>query len=254
MADLATVMAPVPSRTIRGKPGRVLLIMPAFNEAGRLGPLIENVREAFPLADVLIVDDGSSDATAREALAAGASVARHPFNLGYGAALQTGYRFAISKGYDFLVQMDADGQHDPLGLDALLDAVRKGRADVAIGSRFLSPEGFKSSFARRLGSTFFGALASLITGRRVTDPTSGFWAMNRGAVEICSRDTFPHDFPDADVLIALGRAGLRIEEVPVRMFPRAEGVSMHKGLRPLYYVFKMTLSIFVELLRTRASR
>jgi glycosyltransferase involved in cell wall biosynthesis len=244
-------MAPLPSKGPSPARERILVILPAFNEATRVRPIVERVREIVPAADVLIVDDGSSDDTAREAGSGGAFVARHPFNLGYGAALQTGYRFALERGYDFLLQMDSDGQHDPGCLPDLLEPVRQGRADVCIGSRFLSNQGYRSTIARRIGSALFGALTSAITKKHITDPTSGFWSMNRAALERCARDSFPHDYPDADVLIALHRAGLRMEEVGVRMFPRADGASMHAGLRPLYYVFKMSLSIFVELLRKR---
>jgi glycosyltransferase involved in cell wall biosynthesis len=257
MPDAATLMAP-DKRASRESPslasGRILLVMPAYNEAARLRLLVRRVREIFPSADVLVVDDGSSDGTAGEARAGGAFVARHPFNLGYGAALQTGYRFAVERQYDFLLQMDSDGQHDPLCLVDVLEPVRNEEADVAIGSRFLSTNAYKSPVARRVGSALFGSLASAITGKRVTDPTSGFWAMNREAIRLCARDSFPHDYPDADVLIALHRAGLRMEEVPVRMFPRADGPSMHGGLRPFYYVFKMSLSIFLELFRKRLQR
>jgi glycosyltransferase involved in cell wall biosynthesis len=251
MPHAATFMAPAPSKGSSPAADKILVILPAFNEARRVRPIVERVREILPAADVLIVDDGSSDDTALDARAGGAFVVRHPFNLGYGAALQTGYRFALERGYDFLLQMDSDGQHDPACLSELLEPVRKGRADVTIGSRFLSNQGYKSPVARRLGSALFGALASAITRKHITDPTSGFWSMNRAAIERCAQDSFPHDFPDADVLIALHRAGLRMEEVPVRMFPRSDGASMHAGLKPLYYVFKMMLSIFVELLRKR---
>jgi glycosyltransferase involved in cell wall biosynthesis len=254
MPDTATVMASQPAPKATRRTARILLLIPAYNEAARLRPLIRKTREILPETEILVVDDGSSDATASEASAGGAWVARHPFNLGYGAALQTGYRFAVERQYELLLQMDADGQHDPLCLRGLLEPVAEGRADVAIGSRFLENGSYESPAARRIGSALFGTLASIITGKRITDPTSGFWAMNRNAFELCASDAFPHDYPDADVLITLHRAGLRTVEVPVRMFPRAGGPSMHGGLRPFYYVFKMTFSIFVELLRKRRSR
>lgn len=254
MLDAATVMAPANRDQADKAKARILLIMPAFNEAARVRTLVRTVRELFPTADVLVVDDGSSDSTGDEARSGGAFVARHPFNLGYGAALQTAYTFAVRRGYNVCVQMDADGQHDPLSIQDLLSPILNKQADVAIGSRFLTTGAYKSPVARRMGSVLFGTLASRITGNRVTDPTSGFWAMNEDAMRLCARDSFPHDYPDADVLVALHRAGLRMVEVPARMFPRADGPSMHGGLRPIYYVFKMSLSIFLELFRKRLQR
>ena len=231
---------------------RVLVIVPAFNEAARVAKVLHAVREIKPDADILVVDDGSTDATSAEAVAANAFAARHPFNLGCGAALQTGYKFAIERGYDFMIQIDADGQHDPSCLGAILEPVEQGRADIAIGSRFRWEGGYKSTPERRLGSWLLGKLASLIISYEITDPTSGYRAMNRKALSLCAQDSFPHDYPDADVLISLHRAGLVIEEVPALMHPRVGGQSMHRGLRPMYYVFKMTLSIFVALLRRKS--
>jgi hypothetical protein len=237
-------------------PSTPLVIIPAHNEEARIVGVIESIFRHLPGAEVLIVDDGSKDRTCEAALGTRASVVSHPFNLGYGAALQTGYRYALAKGYGSLVQMDGDGQHDPAFIPHLLAAIEGGDADVAIGSRFLPVGGMVSDYApyqatlmRRLGMKFFGTLASLIIGQKVTDPTSGYQAMNSRVLEWVSGDRFPFDYPDADVIIMLHRAGFRIREVPVRMFERRDKKSMHSGWKPLYYVFKMFLSIFVTLLR-----
>ncbi len=152
--------------------------------------------------------------------------------------------------------MDGDGQHDPASLQALLDTIQRGDADLAIGSRFLetqeSDEGrlsYRASLVRRCGMRLFGTIASLIIKQRVTDPTSGYQAMNRKVLEWVSSDRFPWDYPDADVIIMLHRAGFRILEVPVKMYENQEKRSMHSGWKPIYYVFKMFLSIFVTLMR-----
>lgn len=224
------------------------MIIPAFDEAPRIGRAVAGVRAALPQADILVVDDGSRDGTAACARAAGARVASHPFNLGYGAALQTGYKYALTRDYDFVLQLDADGQHEPRDLPALLDVVASGRADAAIGSRFLGGGDYRAPFARRIGMRLFAAIASAVTHTRVTDPTSGFQALNRRVVRYYASPAYPVDYPDADVLIMLHFAGLRFVEVPVRMYPPS-GKSMHGGLKPFYYVFKMFLSILMVLLR-----
>jgi glycosyltransferase involved in cell wall biosynthesis len=235
---------------------RGVVIIPAFNEEKRIASVIFEIRKRFPEGDILVIDDGSKDNTRLRAEESGARVLSHPFNLGYGASLQTGYRFALKAGYEEMIQMDGDGQHDPACIEALLSDIRRGEADIVIGSRFLDEAGFKGAqtryrapLARRLGMKLFAAISSAIIRQRVTDPTSGYQAMNRKVMAWVSGEKFPFDYPDADVIIMLHRAGFRIREVPVRMFERPEGKSMHSGLKPVYYVFKMFLSIFVTLMR-----
>ncbi len=235
---------------------RELVIIPAYHEESKIASVIKGIREHLPLAEVLIVDDGSTDETRKVAMEAGATVVSHPFNLGYGAALQTGYKYALKKGYGEIIQMDGDGQHDPSSLAELLSVIRKREADIAIGSRFLlaRPTGvgqqpYRSPFLRRLGMRFFGTVSSLIIRQKITDSTSGYQAMSRKAIEWVSSDKFPCDYPDADVIIMLHRAGFRIREVPVQMFPSQNKKSMHSGWKPFYYVFKMFLSILVTLMR-----
>ncbi len=228
---------------------KTLVVIPALNEAPRVGRVVASVRAGLPEADVLVVDDGSRDDTAPRARSSGARVVSLPFNLGYGVALQTGYKYALAQGYDLVLQMDADGQHEARDLPALLEAVQSNRADVAIGSRFLGDKNYRAPFARRLGMRLFAAIASRVTHTRVTDPTSGFQALNRRVVQYYASPAYPADYPDADVLIMLHYAGFRFVEVPVTMYGVEGGKSMHGGLRPLYYVFKMFLSILMVMLR-----
>jgi len=224
------------------------IIIPAYNEAERISATINDIRQ-HSNADIIIVNDGSADETAKKARAAGAQVIELPFNLGYGGALQTGFKYALSKGYRFAVQMDADGQHDPTAIQSLIEPVSRGDVDITIGSRFLGGGVYKAPFARRVGMILFSIIVRVVTGRKVTDPTSGFQAMNRKVMEFYASDAYPTDYPDADVIIMLHRQGFTFKEVPVVMKRLSGKVSMHSGLKPFYYTFKMFLSIFVTLLR-----
>ncbi len=229
---------------------KFLIIIPAYNEAENIPSLVEEIRKYFSTADILIVDDGSSDGTRDVARASNVKVISLPFNLGYGDALQTGYKYALRNGYDFVVQMDGDGQHDPAYIKSLLDRVMDDEADIALGSRFLGEsQVYKMGVLRRIGSIFFSIIASMITGQRITDPTSGFQAMNRKVFSFYASDIYPSDFPDADVIILSRFYGFRIKEIQVRMRESKGKKSMHSGLKPIYYVFKMFLSILVTILR-----
>jgi glycosyltransferase involved in cell wall biosynthesis len=222
---------------------RVVVIVPARNEAERLGRVLDGVRRVLPEARIGVIDDGSSDGTGEVASARGATALRHPFNLGYGAALQTGYHWALRQPCDRLVQLDADGQHDPESIPALLGAL-DGGAELVLGSRYLDASTTpRTSMPRRLGSRFFAFVVTRWTGTRITDPTSGFQAMTKRVVERLVLDDFPEDFPDSDVLIALAREGVQLAEVPVRMHERLGGVSMHRGGRIAYYAYKMLLTL-----------
>lgn len=225
-----------------------LIIIPAHNEEKGISGIISAIKNFSTDFDILVVDDGSTDRTARLAMAAGARLLSLPFNMGYGVALQTGFKYAIRNDYEYAVQMDADGQHEPRFIERLLEVVVKGESDIAIGSRFLEG-GYQTQFFRRMGMLVFGGLASAIIRQKITDPTSGFQALNRKVIEFYASDFYPVDYPDADVIIMLHRAGLKIKEVPVKMYPSVEKKSMHSGLKPIYYIFKMFLSILVTLLR-----
>src|SRR5215510_6249182 len=160
-------------------PSSVLVIVPALNEEESLPRTLDEVRKVAPQVDLLVVDDGSHDATAEVARQRGVPVVHHAVNLGVGAALQTGFRWACEHGYDVGIQLDADGQHDPAYLPALLAPVLEGRCDVAIGSRFVSASGYRAPWNRRLGMLLFSGVVRLALGRAISDTTSGFRAYNR---------------------------------------------------------------------------
>lgn len=227
----------------------LLIIIPAYNEQGRVGHVIRDVHGALPDADVLVVDDGSTDGTTVDAMQAGATVLSLPVNSGYGVALQTGYKFGVREGYATIGQIDADGQHRAEYLTAMLEALEQQDADLIIGSRFLGEDGhYKPPFARAVGIGLFAHLTSSITHEHISDPTSGFQLMRSRVARLFCSDVYPTDYPDADVLILLHRTGYRVREIPVQMRP-SPGKSMHSGHTGPYYVYKMLLSIFVTLLR-----
>lgn len=229
------------------------MLLPCLDEGPRIAALVARIRELHPGFDVLVIDDGSADDTASTARAAGASVVRHPFRLGYGAALQTGYKFAIERGYERLVQMDGDGQHPPEEIGTLLSALEESDGDLVVGSRFLGKPCYRIPAARRLGIGFFSNLVSALARRRITDPTSGFQAMSQRLLRFYRQDFYPWDYPDADMLLRVHQAGFSFVEVPVRMEAGPEGKSMHSGLRPLYYVYKLCLGLLLTWI-TRAGR
>jgi glycosyltransferase involved in cell wall biosynthesis len=226
-----------------------LLILPAHNEASNLPRVIPEARAAAPGYDLVVIDDGSRDGTAAVATSLGAEVVTLPVNLGYGGAVQTGFRYAVEQGYELAVVMDADGQHDPAGILLLAEAVFNGQADVAVGSRFRGRLAYQQPWVKRIGMRLFAWTVSHITKRQVTDPTSGFQALNRDALRFFAYDNYPVDYPDADTLLVLHYAGFRVTEVPVTMRERLSGVSMHSGWKPFYYVLKMWLAIAMVVLR-----
>ena len=215
----------------------VLIIVPAFNEAANLPSVIEALRRVGPRWDTLLVDDGSTDETAEVARGLGLLLAQHPRNRGYGAALATGYRYALERSYQAVVQTDADGQHDPADIPRLLATLGTG-CDVAIGSRMLTDQGYRPSVVRGAGIRLFAQLGRALTGTPITDPTSGFAAMSRRAVGFLAEAT-PRDYPDLNILVLLHRAGFVTREIPVTMSRRRSGRSMTGGLRPFVYVPKM---------------
>jgi glycosyltransferase involved in cell wall biosynthesis len=231
----------------------LIVLVPAFQEAERVGDVIRRMSAIGEAYEVVVVDDGSADDTSGVARAAGATVLRHPFNLGYGAALQTGYKYALGRDASTVVQMDADGQHDPADVPRLLAAMREEGADLVIGSRFAAESGYHMGRIRTLGRQVFQRIARA-SGLTVTDPTSGFQAISRPVIELYARDFFPSDYPDVDVLLTAHRRGLRVAEIPVEMAASPRRSTMHGGLRSLYYVYKMLLSLFAAGSRTNQAK
>lgn len=230
---------------------KILVIIPAFNEAGAIGTIVREVLAQPVPVGVLVVDDGSSDDTFSRAIEAGAMVVRLPFNLGIGGAVQTGYRYAFSHGYDIAVQVDGDGQHDPSFLAMLIRSVVDGQADMAIGSRFLVRQnGFRSSAIRRIGIRFLSALIRFLTGRTVMDPTSGFRACGRRFIEVFAA-YYPADYPEPEAVMVVHRLGGRLLEVPVVMRARQSGVSSIAFLKPFYYMIKVSGAILLHTLKNR---
>jgi glycosyltransferase involved in cell wall biosynthesis len=228
---------------------RRVAIVPAYNEAANVGRVVEELRAIDPALEIVVVDDGSLDATAAVARAQGAVVLRLPFNLGIGGAVQTGFRYAYEHDFDVAVRVDGDGQHDPGQLDAILAPVLAGETDIAVGSRFAgTADGFRSSRSRRIGIRILAWVVSRIVGRRVTDTTSGFQALNRRGIELFARD-YPHDYPEVEATVMTHRHRLRSLEVPVSMRERAGGRSSITAIRSVYYMAKVLLAIFVGLFR-----
>ncbi len=224
--------------------------MPAYNEEASIGEVVFEVRDSDPSFEVLVVDDGSTDATAACAEEAGARVLRLPLNLGIGGAVQAGYMYALERGFDVAVQVDGDGQHDARELGRLLEPVLAGRADMTIGTRFSGPSAYRAPLTRRVGISLFAALVSLRVRRRMTDTTSGFRAVNRRGIRLFAVD-YPHDYPEVEAVVTAARGNLRVCEVPVLMRPRAAGNSSITAFRSFYYVVKVLLALFVGLFPRR---
>ncbi len=228
---------------------RLLAIMPAHNEAASVRSVIKELLAAQPDAEVVVIDDGSSDETAVIAAAAGATVIRLPFNVGIGGAVQTGHQYARDHGFDVVVQVDADGQHDPREIAKLLEPIREGQADLVVGTRFAGESGYRAPFARRVGIVILSRIVSMIVGRRVTDPTSGFRAANRRALTLFA-DDYPHDYPEVEATVLVHRRRLRMIEVPTHMRERVSGRSSITFLYSIVYMGKVLLALFVGLFRS----
>ncbi|HVS85348.1 MAG TPA: glycosyltransferase family 2 protein [Gaiellaceae bacterium] len=227
---------------------RRIAIVPAFNEEGNIGRVLAELHEFDPGLDVVVVSDGSVDRTCDVAAEHGAYVIRLPFNLGIGGAVQTGFRYAWEGGYQIAVRCDGDAQHDPAELPKVIAPVLAGQADIAVGSRFASGEGYRSTATRRLGIRLLALVVSAIARQRVTDATSGFQALNRRALGLFAAD-YPHDYPEVEGMVMTIKHRLRLVEVPVRMREREHGRSSITAFRSIYYMAKVLLALFVGLFR-----
>jgi len=229
-----------------------LAIVPALNEAGMVGRVVRDIRRHAPDFDIVVIDDGSTDTTAAHARAQGAVVIAHPFNLGIGGAMQSGYKYALRNGYDVAVQIDGDGQHKPTHIHDLLAKLETEgpEADMVTGSRFLGHPGYKVPIGRRVGNLIFALVLTTLTRQRVTDPTSGFRMANRRGIELFARD-YPHDYPEVEAILMLYAHRLRLHEVHVEMNQRGYGRSSIKYPQSAYYMIKVLLAIFIGVLRRR---
>jgi hypothetical protein len=235
------------------KQPKMLAVVPAYNEAGSVGRVVAALHQRAPEFDVIVIDDGSTDATAARAREAGAIVAGMPFNLGIGGAVQTGFIYAREHGYDFMAQVDGDGQHDPSELGRLVTTMlADSGVDMVCGSRFLSDEtDYDAPLSRRTGIKVFAFMLSKILRQPVTDPTSGFRLYNRRAIGLFARD-YPHDYPEVEAVLMLHAHRLRMTEVAVQMRHREAGRSSITTMRSGYYMIKVSLALLVGLMRRRA--
>jgi|SRR5581483_9823127 len=229
-------------------PDSLLIIVPAFNEEAAVGGVVRSVREIIPNVPVLVIDDCSSDGTISAARAAGAEVLPLPHHLGLGGCVQAGYKLAFELGYQYVIRLDGDGQHDPKYVPDIYKTLRHSGCQMVIGSRFVEQNGSRTSAVRTLGIRFFRLVLRPILGKPVRDPTSGFVGVNRAALEVFSR-SFPLEYPEIEALVVLQRRAFRFEEVPCRMLPRRTGRSSITALKSIYYIIHVLLGVFVNVLK-----
>lgn len=228
---------------------KILAIIPAYNEEKSIPNVIRSIKRHHPEADIVVINDGSSDGTSLAAKATGgAYVIDLPVNVGIGGAMQTGYLYAERRGYDIAVQIDGDGQHDPGELEKLIARLENGSADCCIGSRFLCKTSYRSSFSRRIGIWFFSWMIHWMAGLKITDPTSGFRAVNREVIRLFAR-YYPYDYPEVEAVVLLVRRGFRVEETSVRMHRRQTGKSSITPFKSLYYMLKVSLAVMMTRIR-----
>jgi len=233
---------------------KALIIIPAYNEERNIGKVLAGIRDLKIDADVLVVNDGSTDKTEEIALRENAKVISLPYNLGYGSALQTGFKYAVLNEYDYIIQFDGDGQHDPENIKVIINQLLTGEADIVIGSRFLGNCSYNIGYMKKIAIALFRLLIKKLGKAVITDPTSGLQGLTRNVFKYYSmKGNFPSDYPDADILIHMIRCKYRVREIPANIRQRDNGKSMHSGLKPIYYFVKVLLSILVVVLRDKIS-
>ena len=231
---------------------KILVIIPAYNEQASIARVIERVKESAPAADIVVINDGSHDATSLVAYESGAKVISLPYNLGIGAAVQTGFILAQAGNYEIAVQVDGDGQHDPAEIEVLISRLLADESDVVVGSRYIDDRGYDTPWPRLLGTKILAAYVSMLGGQKFSDTTSGFRASNRRAIEICA-ENYPADYPEPESLLTFRKIGLRVSEVPVHMNKRYGGKSSITPFWSAYYMIKVILAVTILALR-RAPR
>jgi glycosyltransferase involved in cell wall biosynthesis len=229
-------------------PGSLLIIVPAFNEEGAIGDVVRSVHQHVPGVPVLVIDDCSLDRTISVARDAGARILPLPHHLGLGGCVQAGYKLAYELGFDYVIRVDGDGQHDPRDIPRVFERLKASGCEMVIGSRFVSENGSRTGYVRSLGIRFFRLVLRPILGKPVHDPTSGFVGVNRRALDVFSR-SFPLEYPEIEALVVLQRKAFRFEEVPCKMRPRMAGRSTITAVRSLYYIFHVLMGVFVNVLK-----
>lgn len=243
-----------------GNRKEVLIIIPAYNEEKTIVPVLEKLEqpEIAQIADVLVMNDASSDATNHVTKKRKHDVVTHVFNLGYGSGLQLGYKYAVRKDYRYVIQMDADGQHDVCNIPKIYETLQtrdeNGELpDIVLGSRFMEGSiDFPVSPAKKIAFAWFRTMLKLGTGRSISDPTTGLQGLSWRTFLFYSKyDNFDDKYPDANMLMQMLLLGFRVREIPAVMHMRTEGISMHSGLKPILYMFRMTFSILAVWIREK---
>lgn len=227
---------------------KVLIIIPAFNEEGNLGELINVVRSYGH--DVIVINDCSTDNTLEVCKRHSINHIDLPNNLGIGGAVQTGYQYALIHEYDVAIQIDGDGQHDPTYISSLIKPILEKRADLVIGSRYISKEGFQSSLIRRIGIMHFSFLIKMLFNKKITDPTSGLRACNKSVIKLFASN-YPIDYPEPETIVTLLRKKFKVIEIPVKMSSREHGTSSINKIRAVYYMIKVSLAILIDFMRKK---
>lgn len=238
----------------------LLIIIPAYNESQTIEDLLKKLEmpEIAEIADVLVMNDASADSTNRITKSRKHAVVTHVFNLGYGSALQLGYKYAIRRGYRYVIQMDADGQHDVCNIRPIYEQLKTKDADgqypdIVLGSRFMKDSaGYQISFGKKIAFSFFRKIIQIFTGRKISDPTTGLQGLSwRTVLYYSEYNHFDDKYPDANMITQMLLLGFRVVEIPAVMHSRTQGESMHSGLKPIVYMFRMMFSIFAVVLRIK---
>lgn len=225
-----------------------LIIIPAYNESESIENTVRDIIENAKDFDYVVINDCSKDNTREICEKNGFNIVNLPINLGIGGAVQTGYKYALQNGYDIAVQVDGDGQHDPAFLEKMAEMLVAENQDMIIGSRFIDKEGFQSSVMRRIGIKYFTVLIKLVTGKTITDPTSGLRMINRNIIELFA-ENYPKDYPEPESVVFALKRGMKVKEIPVVMRSRQGGVSSINPKKSVYYMIKVSLAIILERLR-----
>ena len=225
-----------------------LVIIPAYNEMENIIATVNDIKENAKDFDYVIINDKSTDDTYEVCKKNNLNVINLHLNLGIGGAVQTGYCYAFENDYDIAVQFDGDGQHDAGYLSVMSDYLVENKLNMVIGSRFIDKVGFQSSSIRRIGIKFFTVLIKLLTGKKITDPTSGFRMCDKEVIKVFA-NSYPKDYPEPETVVKIICSNMKVAEIPVVMRERMQGESSISPVKSIYYMLKVTLAIFIERIR-----